>query len=59
MHISWTPASAADLEHIRNYLKAPSPLPQPTMRKLCEAIRSLKELPQRGRLGREDGTREL
>jgi len=29
------------------------------MRKLYEAIRSLKELPQRGRLGREDGTREL
>ena len=29
------------------------------MRKLYEAIRSLKESPQRGRLGREDGTREL
>jgi plasmid stabilization system protein ParE len=29
------------------------------MRKLYEAIRSLKELPQHGRPGREDGTREL
>ena len=59
MRINWTPAAADDVEHIRNYLKAPSPLPQPTVRKLYEAIRSLKELPQRGRLVREDGTREL
>jgi plasmid stabilization system protein ParE len=29
------------------------------MRKLYEAIRSLKESPHRGRPGREDGTREL
>src|ERR1700676_2533512 len=60
MRISWTPAAAADLEHISNYLKDRHPhYRQPTMRKLYEAIRSLKELPQRGRLGREDGTREL
>ena len=60
MRISWTPAAAADLEHISNYLKERhSHYRQPTMRKLYEPIRSLKELPQRGRLGREDGTREL
>ena len=60
MRISWTPAAAADLEHISNYLKERHPhYRQPTMRKLYEAIRSLKESPQRGRLGREDGTREL
>jgi toxin ParE1/3/4 len=29
------------------------------LRKLYEAIRSLKESPHGGRLGREDGTREL
>jgi toxin ParE1/3/4 len=29
------------------------------MRKLYEPIRSLKEMPQRGRPGREGGTREL
>ena len=29
------------------------------MRKLYEAIRSLREWPYRGRVGREDGTREL
>jgi toxin ParE1/3/4 len=60
MRISWTPAAAADLEHISNYLKERHPhYRQPTMRKLYEAIRSLKESPQRGRPGREDGTREL
>jgi plasmid stabilization system protein ParE len=60
MRISWTPAAAVDLEHISNYLKERHPqYRQPTMRKLYEAIRSLKDLPQRGCLGREDGTREL
>jgi len=29
------------------------------MRKLYEAVQSLKEFPHLGRLGREDGTREL
>ena len=29
------------------------------MRKLYEAIRSLKQSPHRGRVGREEGTREL
>ena len=60
MRIRWTPAAAADLEHIGNYLKDRYPhYRQPTLRKLYEAIRSLKESPHRGRLGREDGTREL
>jgi len=44
MRIRWTPASAADLEHISNYLKDRHPRHrQPTMRKLYEAIRSLKQ----------------
>src|SRR5713226_9342942 len=56
MRIRWTPAAAADLEHISNYLKDRHPhYRQPTMRKLYGAIRSLKESPHRGRLGREDG----
>jgi plasmid stabilization system protein ParE len=60
MRIRWTPAAAADLQHISNYLKDRHPnYRQPTMRKLYEAIRSLKGSPHRGRLGREDGTREL
>jgi toxin ParE1/3/4 len=60
MHIRWTPAAAADLEHIGNYLKDRHPqYRQPTILKLYEAIRSLKERPHRGRAGREEGTREL
>lgn len=60
MRIRWTPAAAADLEHINNYLKQRHPqYRQPTMRKLYEAIQSLRQQPHRGRLGREDGTREL
>ena len=59
-HLRGTPAAAADLEHISNYLKNQHPqYRQPTMRKLYEVIHSLKESPHRGRLGREDGTREL
>ena len=60
MRVRWTPAAAADLERIGIYLKDRYPhYRQPTMLKLHEAIRSLKESPHRGRLGREDGTREL
>ena len=60
MRIRWTPAAAADLEHISKYLKDRHPsYRQPTMRKLYEAIRSLKQSPHRGRVGREEGTREL
>jgi plasmid stabilization system protein ParE len=39
MRIRWTPAAAADLEHISNYLKDRYPhYRQPTLRKLYEAI---------------------
>lgn len=60
MRIRWTPAAAADLGYIGNYLKDRHPrYRQRTMRKLYEAIDSLKKSPHRGRFGREDGTREL
>jgi toxin ParE1/3/4 len=60
MRIRWTPAAAADLRYISDYLKDRHPAyRQPTMRKLYQAIRSLKELPHRGRPGSEGGTREL
>ncbi len=60
MRIRWTPAAAGDLQHISDYLKEHHPrYLQPTMRKLYEAVRSLKQSPQRGRIGREEGTREL
>jgi plasmid stabilization system protein ParE len=48
------------MEHISNYLKDRRPqYRQSTMRKLYEAVRSLKQSPDRGRPGSEDGTREL
>jgi toxin ParE1/3/4 len=60
MRIRWTPAAAADLERISEYLKNRHPhYRQPTMRKLYQALRSLTDSPQRGRPGREEGTREL
>ena len=60
MHIRWTPAAAADLEQISTYLKDRHPrYRQPSISKLYEAIHSLKQWPNRGRVGREEGTREL
>jgi toxin ParE1/3/4 len=60
MRIRWTPAAAADLQNISDYLKEHHPhYRQPTMRKLYETIRSLKNSPHRGRPGREERTREI
>jgi plasmid stabilization system protein ParE len=60
MRIRWTLAAAADLEHIKDYLTEHYPhLMQSTVLELYETIRSLKALPHTGRLGREEGTREL
>jgi toxin ParE1/3/4 len=60
MRIRWTPAAAADLEHIKDYLTEHNPqFAQSTVLELYETIRSLKASPHRGRIGREEGTREL
>jgi plasmid stabilization system protein ParE len=60
MRIRWTPAAAADLQHISDYLNEHRPrYRQSTMRKLYGAVRALKQWPQRGRIGHEEGTREL
>ncbi len=60
MRIRWTPVAALDLQQINDYLKKNDPqYRQPTMRKLYDTIRSLRELPGRGRPGSEEGTREL
>lgn len=60
MRIRWTPAAADDLEQISNYLKEHHPnYWKPTIAKLYGGIRSLKDWPQSGRPGREEGTREL
>jgi plasmid stabilization system protein ParE len=60
MRIRWTLAAVADLEHIKDHLQEHHPhLAQSTVLKLYEGIRSLKTMPHRGRVGREEGTREL
>jgi addiction module RelE/StbE family toxin len=58
--IRWSRAAADDIESIRNYLQEHHPSFMPsTVRMLYEAARSLKQMPQRGRLGQTPGTREL
>jgi toxin ParE1/3/4 len=60
MRIRWTPSAAEDLAAINEFLKRRFPrYRQSTMGKLYDTINSLKDLPYRGRLGREEGTREL
>ena len=60
MHLRLTPAAVADLQHISDYLKEHHPrYRQPTIRKLYDAVLELKKWPQRGRVGREEGTREF
>jgi toxin ParE1/3/4 len=42
MHLRWTPAAVADLQHISDYLKEHHPrYRQPTIRKLYEAVLAL------------------
>jgi addiction module RelE/StbE family toxin len=60
MRIRWTPAAVADMKSISDYLKDHYPhYRQPTMRKLYEKIRALKNSPYLGRPGRIEGTREI
>ena len=60
MHIRWTPPAAADMQSISDYLKEHQPeYRQPTMCKLYERIRALKDAPNVGRPGRVEGTREI
>jgi addiction module RelE/StbE family toxin len=60
MRIRWTRAAADDLEHIKDYLVEHYPhLAQSTVLELYETICCLKTSPRRGRLGRDEGIREL
>lgn len=60
IRIRWTLAAAQDLQDIHEYLRQHHPnYRQPTLRRLYETIRSLKDSPHRGRAGSEPGTREL
>ena len=58
--IRWSPAAAADLEAIRDYLQEHNrPLMKSTIQRLYSAAHSLKSSPNRGRLGKKEGTQEL
>ncbi len=60
MRLYWTPSAAADLQHISDYLKERHPhYRKPTLRKLYDTIRSLRQSPYRGRPGSEPDTREV
>ena len=52
MRIRWTAAAASDLQQISDYLKRHHPhYRQPTLRKIYDAMRALKNWPERGRSG--------
>jgi toxin ParE1/3/4 len=58
--IRWAPAAAQDLQGISDYLREHHPsFARPTIQKLYRAARSLKQFPNRGRIGQKDTTREL
>jgi toxin ParE1/3/4 len=60
MRIRWTPSAADDLERIYNYLAEHEPQwARSTVIEIRDAIRSLKQFPNQGRSGRQEGTREL
>ena len=60
MRIRWTDPAADDLEHIKRYLDEHYPhLAHATVRKLYDGVRTLKQMPMRGRMGLRSGTREL
>jgi toxin ParE1/3/4 len=60
MNVRWSAAAAHDLEAAANYLfeKTPSNAAQ-LVRKIFDASSSLKTFPNRGRVGKVEGTREL
>ena len=60
MRIRWTPAAAADLQQISDYLREHYPhYRQATLRKLFDTIRNLRDAPHLGKPGRVEGTREI
>jgi toxin ParE1/3/4 len=60
MRIRWTMAAVDDLEAVKNYLDIHHPqFSRSTIRKLYDGVRSLKSMPERGRIGLAPGTREI
>jgi plasmid stabilization system protein ParE len=60
MRLRWTPAAPDDLEAIASYLAKHFPsFMEGTIRKIYGTIVTLRSTPNRGRVGREEGTHEL
>jgi plasmid stabilization system protein ParE len=61
MLIRWTTPAAADLEHICDYTKSRFGAAQARRAALLlyDAANGLKDMPQRGRVGRKAGTRDF
>ncbi|HWD60104.1 MAG TPA: type II toxin-antitoxin system RelE/ParE family toxin [Stellaceae bacterium] len=60
MQVRWTAPAAQDLENIAAYIRRENPRAAGRIaRALYDAAMSLDNLPERGRIGRIAGTREL
>jgi toxin ParE1/3/4 len=60
MDIRWTPEASSSLEHISLHIAEDNPeAALRTVRTIFERIEYLVAFPRRGRVGREEGTREL
>ena len=60
MQLRWTEEAANDLERVADYLLEHAPdRAQELIRRVYEAPASLLKFPNRGRLGKREGTREL
>jgi toxin ParE1/3/4 len=60
MDIRWTPEASSNLEHISLHIAEDNPeAALNTVRTIFERIENLVVFPRRGRIGREEGTREL
>ncbi len=60
MQLRWTEEAASDLEHIANYVFKHAPeRAAELVRKVYDAPSTLLTFPNRGRVGKKEGTREL
>jgi toxin ParE1/3/4 len=60
MQIVWRPSAVQDIEHARRYIAQFNPSAAARIfTAIRRSVRTLVDMPQRGRLGRSPGTREL
>lgn len=60
MHIRWSTEAAEDLERIGLYIRERNPAAaRRVVKTIYDGIAALKSFPERGRIGRVEGSREL